>query len=68
MNVYNASYDDYWNFSGYEEIECIVIANTKEEALGLVITEYDDLPVKNWEINKIDNTKLKVMTLRYHSS
>lgn len=61
MNTYRASYRETWAYGGYEDKEYIVIANTEQEALGLVLEEEPKSNTKDWEIILIDNTKPSVL-------
>ena len=61
MNTYRASYRETWAYGGYEDKECIVVANTEQEALGLVLEEEPKTNTKDWEITPIDTTKTGVL-------
>jgi len=54
LRVFRASYYWHGSYGAYEEKEYIVIANTKEEALGIVLEAEAKTNAKNWEVTEID--------------
>lgn len=60
LKAFKATYSASWAYGGYEEIIPVVVANTEEEAYGLLLTKYDDLFSNNWYIDEIDLTDISV--------
>ena len=60
MKVFNASYDDSWNYGGCIEINCVVTANTESEAFGLLLESYPNLRTSKWLIEELDLTDVGV--------
>ena len=57
MNAYKAFYYKDWGWCAYDEEECIIIANTEQEALGFALQEYPDSIAEYWNLTLIDMTK-----------
>lgn len=55
-------FDGYWKCyhpgpGRYTEFKsCLIVANTKEEALGLALARYDYTDSVGWELEEIDTT------------
>jgi hypothetical protein len=67
MNVYTGyyNYTKYGSRGGYDswEIATVVVANTTQEALGLLLNQYPDTYVENWEIDTVDINKVEIKEL-----
>ena len=60
MKVYKASYYQSFNYGAYQEHERIVVANSENEALGLVLEDEQNTLAKHWDIEEIDITQAGV--------
>lgn len=58
LKAFVANYSQHWPYGGYEYITCTLSANTKSEALGLVLTTYPESLPSCWFIEEIDITGL----------
>lgn len=56
MKLFKAEYDWHGSRGAYEEIKYIVVANTEEEALGLVLEAEEKTSSDFWNIEEIDAT------------
>lgn len=53
MKIFNCV--NYLPCRGYPEIsKCTIIAVTPEEALGLALEKFPDMPSDNWDINEVE--------------
>lgn len=57
MKVFDATYAWQGGWGAYEYRDYVIIANTKEEALGLALEAELNTKAENWLINEI-NTSL----------
>lgn len=60
MRTFIATFDWRGGRGAYDEITSVVIANTKEEALGLVLEEHKTTQARYWSVEEVDTTKLSV--------
>lgn len=62
MKVFHCSNHEYWKYGGMEEIELIVVAETREVALGLCLEEYKNCyNDKFWNIEEIQTEKNEII-------
>lgn len=48
MQVYHGSYYKTYGWGAYDEHNCIITANTPEEALGLALTHFPETTADGW--------------------
>ena len=53
MKIWHCSYDWYGSYGAYQYYECIVIAEIKDKALGMVLMEYPDTNPQDWSAVEI---------------
>lgn len=68
LKLFHASFSQTWSYGGYEYEDCIVCANTEEEALGLVLEHKPDSQARYWSITELDTTKVGVEEISSSSS
>ena len=68
MKVYIASY--YWSgrYGAYQEYNYVIIAETKEVALGLALESNKESQWENWVIEEIDTENAGVHYVTSHSN
>lgn len=54
LKVFIGSYWETWNYGGWAEEVCTVVANTENEALGLLLEEYPNLKTSCWYVTEVD--------------
>lgn len=67
LKSYTASYFKSGSWGSYEYHSAVVIANEKEEALGLILENYNKTNAQYWNIEEIDVSKLCVIEIDSHS-
>lgn len=50
LPVFLCSYYKSYRFGGFDEINAICFANTQQEALGIIITQYPETDTDKWNI------------------
>ena len=53
MMTFIGNYEVSGSYGYYDNRYCVVIAETKEVALGLVLEEYPDTMARDWEILEV---------------
>lgn len=53
MKLWSCSYYQSWGYGAYEDIECIINAETKEVALGLALEKYKETDTKYWFVEEL---------------
>lgn len=66
LKVYTASYYETYGYGAYDDIECIVIANTESEALGFLITDHPETEAEKWGIVEVDMSFARAELIHKH--
>ena len=53
--IYHGQARQSWGYGAYQNYDCVVIADTKSEALGLALMEYPDTSAVDWDFEVIEN-------------
>ncbi len=68
MSIFQASYLLRGYCGSRKEIECIVIAETKSQALGQCLMQYTDTDARDWSLTEIDAAKNSVIHVSYYEN
>ena len=55
MKVFVATYDSFY-YDERDMRESVVVANTLEEAKGLLLTRHSDTTISRWSIKEVDTS------------
>ena len=61
LKVFTGSYYEPLGYGNYEDYEETVVANTKSEALGMLLETLSDSKAKFWSIGLVDDSKAGVI-------
>jgi len=53
--IYHGRFNQFWEYGTYQDYDCVVIADTESEALGLVLMAYEDTLPADWSFEIIEN-------------
>lgn len=67
LPIFLCSYYKSYGFGAFDEIYAMCFANTEQEALGLILTEYPKTDVKNWSIVEQFSDTLSVIEISSRS-
>ena len=56
MKIWKAFYHWSGGYGAYQCYYAVVVAETEQVALGLVLEEYSDTPAKGWSLSEIDSS------------
>ena len=68
MKVWIASYNWHGSWGAFQEYEAVVVGETKEVALGLILEEFPNTDASIWAINEIDTNTAKAHYISQRSS
>lgn len=66
--AWHCTYDWRGGWGAYEEIECVVIAEIKDKALGMALMEYPETNAQDWSATEIPLDKMGVHHISSRSS
>ena len=58
MRLFHGNFSKSYGWGAFDEHDCIIIANTEEEALGLALTHYPETVADGWSFEEISTDKL----------
>lgn len=68
MNVYLAYFSQTGAWGYYKHIQCVVVANTESEALGVCLQEHTDTHASGWSFELLNTNALSITTLNQDES
>lgn len=68
LPVFLCDYYRSYGWGGFEEIYTLCFANTEQEALGLILTEYPNTKANYWAIREQCSDKLDILEITTRSN
>jgi poly(A) polymerase Pap1 len=68
MKVFLARSHVYGCYGYCKELDCLVVAETKNVARSIVLTEYPEFPTESWSIEEVDITENKCIPVHFYET